>query len=130
MNALFQWEQPGQVRRLDPEHGTIPNGQCTHLNAVVLAGTGATDGTGRWELVLDPTTMCLPLHGADWVSLVATPCRQENTGHFIGPPPIITAEWAPSPAGLTLRIQTRDGHGLDMPDIPFAWHAVILRQLG
>ena len=130
MNALFQWEQPGQVRQLDPQHGTIPNGNCIHSNAVVLAGTGATDAGGRWELMLDPATMCLPLQGADWVSLVATPCRREGPGPVGGPPPIITAEWTSVPLGLILRIQTRNGHGQDMPDIPFAWHAVILRHLG
>lgn len=130
MNALFQWEQPGQIRLLDPEHGTIASGQCRFSNAVVLAGTGVTDGTGRWELVLDPATMCLPLGGADWVSLVATPCRREDTVPLLGPPPVITAEWVSSPTGLILRIQTRDGNGQDMMDIPFAWHAVILRQLG
>ncbi|HKH43831.1 MAG TPA: hypothetical protein VKM72_04120 [Thermoanaerobaculia bacterium] len=130
MNALFQWEQLGQVRHLDPEHGTTGNGLCNQTNAVILAGTGVTDGAGRWALTLDATTMCLPLDGADWVSLVATPCRQGEAVP-LGPPPVITAAWDFNPTGfLILRIQTRDGHGHDMIDIPFAWHAVILRHLG
>jgi hypothetical protein len=128
MNALFQWPQLGQVKHLDPQHGTTGNGKCNQTNAVILAGTGVTDGAGRWEITLDVTTLCIPLQGADWVSLVATPCRRGDMGPP-GPPPVITASWDITPTSdLILRVQTRDGHGHQMIDIPFAWHAVILRN--
>ncbi|HEY6552297.1 MAG TPA: hypothetical protein VI669_03035, partial [Vicinamibacteria bacterium] len=95
MNALFQWEQRGPYRPMNPE-GTAPAGECVELPEpqVILMGSGITDHMGEWKLDVRPA-MCVGLHIIDWVSMVATPSRRvEDEGPApVGPPPIITTEW-------------------------------------
>ena len=131
MSALFQWEQRGHIRPMNPE-GTHPAGECIELPEpqLVLMGSGITDDAGEWSLDVRPA-ICVGLYIIDWVSMVATPSRrvEDQGAPPVGPPPIITTEWQASGGHLILRARTRDGHGHPLPQVQFSWHAAVLHHL-
>ena len=131
MSFLFQWEQKGPYRPMNPE-GTKPAGDCVELPEpqVILMGSGITDHMGEWELDVRPAE-CVGLFIIDWVSMVATPSRrvEPEVPIPIGLPQIITTEWQAVGGKLTLRARTRDGHGQPIPRVPFSWHAAVLHHL-
>ena len=131
MSLLFQWEQKGPYRPMNPE-GTKPDGDCVELPEpqVILMGSGITDKNGEWALDVRPA-VCVGLYIIDWVSMVATPSRRvkDESPAAVAPPPIITTEWQASGGNLTLRARTRDGHGKPIPKVSFSWHAAVLHHL-
>ena len=131
MSVLFQWEQRGPIRPMNPE-GTQSTGECMELPEpqVILMGSGITDQNGRWSLDVRPA-VCVGLYIIDWVSMVATPSRRVNDDGPapVGPPPVITTEWRAFGGNLTLMARTRDGHGHPIPNVPFSWHAAVLHHL-
>jgi hypothetical protein len=141
MNALFQWQQRGSIRPMNPEGTQFqgPNGECIHLPEpqVVLMGSGITDANGTWTLHVRPV-LCVEMGIVDWVSMVATPSRhleeeQENVPvsppAFPGPPPVITTAWRAVGGNLILQAWTADGHGNVQKYVPFSWHAAVLHHL-
>lgn len=131
MSLLFQWEQRGPYRPMNPE-GTEPIGECVELPEpqVILMGSGITDDHGEWKLDVRPA-ICVGLYIIDWVSMVATPSKrtEDEQPAPIGPPPIITTEWQAFGGDLILRARTRDGHGHPIRHVPFSWHAAVLHHL-
>jgi hypothetical protein len=131
MSALFQWEQRGHIRSMNPE-GNQPAGDCIEPPEpqIILMGSGITDAAGEWSLDVRPA-VCVGLYIIDWVAMVATPSqRMEGEGiPPVGPPPIITTEWQAFGGYLTLRARTRDGNGNPLPNVPFSWHAAVLHHL-
>jgi hypothetical protein len=119
MATLFQWEQEGQVRNLDPT-GSKPDGECLPSNALILSGTAVTDASGHWTMELRPA-LCINAGIFEDPSMVATPTFHEENAR---PRPVfVTTEWRrPSPGNLFLGVRSWDANGQPAPKVPFSWH--------
>ena len=134
-NTLFQWEQLGSLRMMQPD-GTAPEGPCRPLPEpqIILMGSGVTNNRGEWTLNVPPA-LCVPLHAVDWVSLVATPSRppeSENDAPSPFPPlqaEYVTTGWSANAAGLTLFVKSWQPNGENKARVPFSWHAAVLHHL-
>jgi hypothetical protein len=133
-NTLFQWEQQGWLRTMQPD-GMTPEGNCQHLpeRQIILMGSGITDGQGEWTLVV-PDALCPQLYAVDWVSLVATPSLPYNwDGDGVPPfPPLrpeyVTTAWS-TQNRLTLYVKSWQSNSEFKPRVPFSWHAAVLHHL-
>ena len=119
MATLFQWEQEGQVRTLDPT-GRKPDGDCLPSNALILSGTGVTDNSGHWTMDLRPA-LCINAGIFEDPSMVATPTFSDVEAR---PRAVfVTTEWQrPSPGNLILGVRSWDAAGAPAPRVPFSWH--------
>jgi hypothetical protein len=73
MSWLMQWNEDAWVRPVmtdDAGHGD--DAGCQRTTVRFLAGSGVTDGSGRWTLELDPAVLCEPVGLVRSVSFVAT----------------------------------------------------------
>jgi len=119
MNSIVQWKQyPALVRQADVVGKVRPIGECERAAAVVIAGHGQTDATGRWEMDL-PGIICdgknMPLNGRP--SFVATPTEP------IEPHDVVVSA---AIDGAIIRVRSWNIGGGPAKDIIFSWHIVVL----
>jgi hypothetical protein len=132
MSALFQWTQHGHIRPMTPD-GTKPHGDCLvyREGQPVLMGSGVTDGSGRWSLVVRPA-LCpgVDLHIVDEVSIVATPTIHELPNvALVLRPTFVTTAWGGIGGNLVLHVWSWDPAGKPAPNVPFSWHATVFHHL-
>lgn len=119
MAPLFQWQQDVQIKDVNPD-GTVESQGCGESRALVLAGSGRTDGAGQWSLDVRPA-LCFEVGLLEGASLVATPTYSDGDPR----PVFVTTELRYAGPNLVIGVRSWDDAGGIAPYVPFSWHMVV-----
>ena len=123
MSGLMQWNEDAYIREMN-EDGTKPaEGDCQRTSVRFLAGSGVTDGSGRWEMQV-ADAVCEQVGLVRSVSFVATTTFHPLVKSMPIPSYIQTGHTA-SGGYVTLYARSWGCRCEPQPGTPFDYHVAI-----